>query len=114
VTLWANFGGGHVVGRGKMGIVNMTIGSTTRRNPEAMRIVVGGLDIKTDLSWSIRCWNEFNDRYRSAEVSGISRRPPVTVNLPSWVANFDFCALYLSAGRDTGGALSVKMQARYA
>jgi hypothetical protein len=114
-TPWKNFGNGSAIGRGDFGNPLLTVQSTTKQNPVRVRFMVTGDAIKTDISWDIECWNDFNFKSRFASAS-FTTKPPVTKDLSngSWVSNFQFCELDVSADRfGGGGSLQVKLQAKY-
>jgi hypothetical protein len=114
VTSWKKFGGASAVNRGTFSWPDVSVRSTTKQNPVRVRFVVTGKAIKTRVSWSIDCWNESTFKNRSASGS-FSRKPPITVDISngSWVSNFQFCALYVSAYHFQPGDLQLKLQAKY-
>jgi len=114
VTPWQNFGSGSARGRGEFGDPSLRVESTTKQNPTRVRFVVSGRQIRTDISWDIFCFNNSNFRIRTASGS-LTKRLPFTKDISngSWVSNFQFCELSVSAFYFDTGQLSVKLQARY-
>jgi hypothetical protein len=114
VTAWKNFGSASAVSRGTFSWPDVDVRSTTRQNPARVRFLVRGRQVKTRVSWDIDCWNESTFKFRTASGS-FSRKPPITVDISNgtWVSNFQFCALSVSAYHFETGDLQVKLQARY-
>jgi hypothetical protein len=113
-TPWQNFGSASAHGRGTLGNASVYVNSTTKPNPNRVRFTVSGTQIRTRISWNIFCWNESNFKSRSASGS-FRTTPPFTKDISngSWVSNFQFCNLDVSAYQLDPGQVSVKLQARY-
>lgn len=113
-TSWSGFGGGTATGRGSYGYPHVSVDSTTRRNPEAVRFQVTGSDVRARISWHLSCWDEANFDYDSASGS-FSARLPYTrdVSRSVGVARYDYCSLDVSAYYLDPAKIRVSLQARY-
>jgi hypothetical protein len=79
-----------------------------------VRFTVSGRQIRTEITWSICCFN--NSNFNTRRASGnLAARLPFTKDITNggWVSNFQFCELDVFAFYIDTGALSVKLQARY-
>jgi hypothetical protein len=113
-TSWRTFGAGSASGRGEFGSPSVSVSSTTRKNPENVRFAVSGRRVRTDVSWSIFCWNDSDFASRSASGS-FTARLPITRDLTKAgrVSRFQFCEVDVFAFYIDTGKLSVRMHARY-
>lgn len=116
LTSWKTFGNGVASGKGSLGSPVVSLTSTTNRNPEELRFVVtspDGKNRKTDVSWSVWCWNEnnFNNKFASGSFERIL---PITKVIKGVnVARWDFCELDVFAFHIDTGKLKVVLQAKY-
>lgn len=114
VTSWRRFGSGVAAGRGSFGSPYVTVHSTTRGNPEAVRFVIGGSPVRAKISWNLSCWTEDDFDYDSASGSFTARLPYVRdVSRSVRVWRYDHCELDVSAYYLDPAVIEVNLQARY-
>jgi len=116
LTSWRTFGSGSATGRGSTGWPGVTIESTTRANPEQLRLVINGPRVgKASVYWSLDCWNENNYDYEYASGS-FKTAMPRTVDLSNKVGGvrkWQYCDLYASVDYYKPGTIKLALQARY-
>ncbi|MBM3694880.1 MAG: hypothetical protein FJW79_02955 [Actinobacteria bacterium] len=115
LTDWQQFGTGNAVGRDKYGNPSLTIQSTTKLNPKALRFVITAPSnpIKTYGSWSLTCWNQGSSDYTTASAS-FTAVPPITKTITELdVRKFNFCELRVHTYTVKTGSLKLSLQAKY-
>jgi hypothetical protein len=119
LTGWQQFGNAAGTGRGYAvgwgaGSPFLEVQSTTRLNPEALRLVVTAPSnpIKTNVVWNVNCWNKGEE---STRVGGLfSATPPITKVITEVnVASFSFCEFDVKVATDHRGGLKLSLQAQY-
>jgi hypothetical protein len=127
VTGWKTFGEGSVVGRGSFGgsphSEEIAVYSTTRRNPEMLRVVI---DSKTPGAsahywWEVQCWRETSfpaatlveKRARTRYDVPLPIRKKITRVSGVPIGRFSFCNLKVWTGYHRSQQLRAKLQARY-
>lgn len=111
-TSWRTFSDGIAVGR-ERGDPSVSLRSTTGRDPAAIRFVVRGTKIDTDVRWGIFCWSA-GTFVTSSAVGDIDAVLPIRKRITEVdVSKWDRCEVNVKAGHLEPGRIKVKMQARY-
>jgi hypothetical protein len=115
LTDWQAFGGASATGRGIYGSPSVSVESTTRINPKALRFVITAPTnpSKTWVNWDVTCWKTGSYQYSMASGS-FQATPPITKAITELqVSNWNLCELYVSAFTVKTGGLKLSLQAKY-
>jgi hypothetical protein len=116
LTAWQQFGAASGTHRGAFGAVGLRVASTTKLNPEALRLVVTAPSnpVETFVSWNVDCWNR-GDSTTTNLGGGFSATPPIErVITEVTIANFNYCELDVTATTPgVRGSLKLSLQAQY-
>jgi hypothetical protein len=113
LTGWQQFGNGAATGRGLWGYPALTVVSTTKLNPEALRFVVTAPThpVQTSVDWQVNCWNGYENENLGASFNAT---PPITKVITELnVADYQYCALSVYVGAGERSALKLSLQAQY-
>ena len=122
VTDWRTFGHSEAHVRGTEGHRSINdVRSTTNRNPERVRFIVHvPATVNSNpgtVSWSLFCWNEFNNRQDSASATFVLNDPVevrnVSFQVDGSVASYQFCELRVDVRQGNRGNVETFLQARY-
>jgi hypothetical protein len=116
LTGWQQFGTATGTHRGTFGSVYLHLASTTKLNPEALRLVVTAPSnpVETFVSWDVDCWNR-GDSTTTNLSSGFYATPPIEkVITEVAIASFNYCELEATATTPGNrGSLKLSLQAQY-
>ena len=121
LTPWQTFGSGAARGLGNIGsgVVDFSlvyVDSTTRQNPERLRLVISGPRAgKANIRWHMFCGNSATD-FRESRVNSFNVRLPRIVDLSNklgGVSRWRSCAVDAQVSYRREGAIRLLLQARY-
>jgi hypothetical protein len=111
-TSWRTFSDGVAFGR-ERGDPSVSLRSTTRSDPAAIRFIVRGTKLDTSVRWGIYCWSA-GTFVTSSAVGDIDAILPIRKRITEVdVSKWDSCEVNVKAGHLEPGRISVKIQARY-